>query len=225
MLFSSNLKSTSFLDDSNQNITDTKKTEHARETDLFWMDNPIEKVDEEYYKFVNLDNKEFYQLKRTQEPQQNLETVFLNKSNPIANSSQPEPQNKETTTSLVTEASWSKRWGRDKDVLAFTILRELWSQENIVIDTFLDEDSTLTDKHYSIISELVDRLNWKRNVQTMLNRIQFLGKNQTLSVRELRLFNRLKKKAKKENKPFDLEEAANQFPGRLASTLQSYIKK
>ena len=89
------------------------------------MDNPVEKVDEEYYKFVNLDNKEFYQLKRTQEPQQNLETVFLNKSNPIANSSQPEPQNKETTTSLVTEASWSKRWGRDKDVLAFTILREL----------------------------------------------------------------------------------------------------
>ena len=129
-------------------------------------------------------------------------------------------------TSPISEVSWTKRWGRDKDVLAFTILRELWNQENIALDTFLDEDSTkLTDKHYSIISELVDRLNWKRNVQTMLNRIQFLGKNQVLSVRELRLFNRLKKKAKKENKPFDLEEAANQFPGRLASTLQSYIKK
>ena len=128
-------------------------------------------------------------------------------------------------TSPISEVSWSKRWGRDKDVLAFTILRELWNQENIALDTFLDEDSTkLTDKHYSIISELVDRLNWKRNVQTMLNRIQFLGKNQVLSVRELRLFNRLKKKAKKENKPFDLEEVANQFPGRLASTLESYIK-
>ena len=35
MLLSSNLKSTNLLDDSNQNITDTKKTEHARETDLF----------------------------------------------------------------------------------------------------------------------------------------------------------------------------------------------
>ena len=129
-------------------------------------------------------------------------------------------------TSPISEVSWTKRWGRDKDVLAFTILRELWNQESVVIDTFLGEDSTtLTEKHYSIISELVDRLNWKRNVQTMLNRIQFLGKNQTLSVRELRLFNRLKKKAKKENKPFDLEKAANQFPGRLASTLQSYIKK
>ena len=35
MLLSCNLKSTSLLDDINQNITDTKKTEHDRETDLF----------------------------------------------------------------------------------------------------------------------------------------------------------------------------------------------
>ena len=93
-----------------------------------------------------------------------------------------------------------------------------------MIDTFLVEDSTLTDKHYFILSELVERLNWKRNVHTMLNRIQLLGKNQVMSVRELRLFRRLKKKAKKENKPFNLEEIANQFPGRLASTLELYLK-
>ena len=32
------------------------------------------------------------------------------------------------------------------------------------------------------------------------------------------------KKAKKENEAFNLEEIANQFPGKLASTLQKHMK-
>ena len=184
------------------------------------MDGPVEKVDEEFYENLNLDSKGLYEWEKVQILQKKSEAVCLSKDKSIASSSQPEPQNKKATTSLVSEVSWSKRWGRDKDILAFTILRELWSQENIMIDTFLVEDSTLTDKHYFILSELVERLNWKRNVHTMLNRIQLLGKNQVMSVRELRLFRRLKK----ENKPFKLEEIANQFPGKLASTFESYLK-
>ena len=75
-----------------------------------------------------------------------------------------------------------------------------------------------------MLLELVNQHNWKRNTHTMLKRIQSLGKNQAMSVREQQLFARLNKKAKKENKALKLEEIAHLFPGKSISTLEIYIK-
>ena len=58
----------------------------------------------------------------------------------------------------------------------------------------------------------------------MLNRIKWLGKNQAMSVREMKLFHRLCKKAKKDKKALNIEEIAHLFPGKLVSTLELYVK-
>ena len=58
----------------------------------------------------------------------------------------------------------------------------------------------------------------------MLNRIRSLQKNQAMSAREIKLFRRLCKKAKKNKKALNLEEIAHMFPGKLVSTLELYIK-
>ena len=125
MLLYSHQKSTSLPNQSDQNISDKKRTEHTKESNIFTMDGLVEKVDEEFYENLNLDSKGLYGSEKVQILQRKYETVCLSKDKSIASSSQPEPQNKKATTSLVSEVSWSKRWGRDKDILAFTILREL----------------------------------------------------------------------------------------------------
>ena len=57
----------------------------------------------------------------------------------------------------------------------------------------------------------------------MLQRIIRLAKNQKMSVREMKLFKRLKKKAKKSKSPINIEEIVHMFPGKLVSTLESYL--
>ena len=128
------------------------------------------------------------------------------------------------TVNHNSDSSSILRWGRNEDIKTFKTLRELWNREGISIETFWSQDSAITEKHHYILFDLVHQYNWKRNTDTMLKRIQYLGKNQTMSVRELKLFRRLNKKAKKENEAFNLEEIANQFPGKLASTLQKHMK-
>ena len=55
----------------------------------------------------------------------------------------------------------------------------------------------------------------------MLERIKRLGKQQKMSVRQMKLFRRLKKKAKRAKVRFDLEKVVHMFPGKLVSTLES----
>ena len=116
-----------------------------------------------------------------------------------------------------------KRWGRKQDIQVFKALRELTNREGISFETFFDQESSLTEKHHFILFELVYKYNWKRNTRTMLNRIRSLSKNQEMSVRERRQFERLRKDAKKKNKPFIIEEIAHLFPGKLVSTLKAFI--
>ena len=125
MLLYSHQKSTSLPNQSDQNISDKKRTEHTKESNIFTMDGPVEKVDDKFDENLNIDSKGLYESEKVQILQRKSETVCLSKDKSTASSIQPEPQNKKATTSLVSEVSWSKRWGRDKDILAFTILREL----------------------------------------------------------------------------------------------------
>ena len=57
----------------------------------------------------------------------------------------------------------------------------------------------------------------------MLKRIVRLAKNQKMSVREIKLLKKLKRKAKKTKLPLNLEEIVHMFPGKLVSTLESYL--
>ena len=59
----------------------------------------------------------------------------------------------------------------------------------------------------------------------MLKRIMQLGKNQEMSVREMKLFRRLKKKALANDLPFNLRKVVHMFPGKTVSTLRSCMNK
>ena len=224
LILSSNQKSTWFCNGDSLNLIDAVNAMIVKESEFCRINCTIESVRWEYSEDLSFASNELQKSEKAQEPQINSKTLCLTKSKLNTGSGQKYPQNEKITTSQNNERINKTRWGRKEDILAFTILRELCSQENFTIDTFWCKNSAITDKHHYLISELVDRLNWKRDTQTMLKRIQYLGKNQKMSVREMKLFRRLRKKAIKENKPFNLEEIANQFPGKLASTLEWCMK-
>ena len=71
---------------------------------------------------------------------------------------------------------------------------------------------------------LAFQINWKGDTQSLLKRIQSLGRDQKLSVRQIYTLKRLRREAKREKKEFLLEEVADHFPGKSISTLQSAFK-
>ena len=68
-------------------------------------------------------------------------------------------------------------------------------------------------------------MNWRGDAQSLLKRIQSQGRNQTLSVRQIKMLNKFKIKAIKEKKEFILEDVAYSFPGKSISTLKSALEK
>ena len=125
LLLPSYLKSASLLNDIDSSIIDTKNYEHVNELDFRRIDHTVEKIKKEHPKNNNLDSSALHELEKLQKPKLNSKAASLNKSKSIFSSSQSEPQDGKMITSPISEVSWTKRWGRDKDVLAFTILREL----------------------------------------------------------------------------------------------------
>ena len=67
-------------------------------------------------------------------------------------------------------------------------------------------------------------MNWRGDVQSLLKRIQTQGRDQTLSVRQIKLLKKLNTKAIEEKKVFSLENVADSFPGKSISTLQSALE-
>ena len=68
-------------------------------------------------------------------------------------------------------------------------------------------------------------MNWRGDAQSLLKRIQSLGRDQTLSIRQIKMLDRFKINAIKEKKEFILEDVAYSFPGKSISTLQSALEK
>ena len=68
-------------------------------------------------------------------------------------------------------------------------------------------------------------MNWRGDIQSLLKRIQNLGKDQSLSVRQIFTLKRLKKRANREKKEFSLEDVVDSFPGKSISTLKSALEK
>ena len=216
MLCWSNFKSTCLLHESSINVINEKNTMSAKMLDLSMVNYTAENAKEEYSEAVDLDSIRWQLSPKILCPKKNNLDVFPNQDELHM------IQNK--TNNHNSESSGYKRWGRKEDIKTFKTLRELWNLEGIPIETFWSRDSTLTEKHHYILLKLVHQHNWKRNTHMMLKRIQSLGKNQAMSVREQQLFARLNKKAKKENKALKLEEIAHLFPGKSISTLEIYIK-
>ena len=67
-------------------------------------------------------------------------------------------------------------------------------------------------------------MNWRGDVQSLLKRIQSQGRDQTLSVRQIKMLKKLNTKAIEEKKVFSLENVADSFPGKSISTLQSALE-
>ena len=125
----------------------------------------------------------------------------------------------------INESSLVPRWGRDEDVQVYKTLGELWAQEDIEVETFWGLKSSLTDDHHWILEEIAKKYGWKRSTAKMLKRIKNLRKQQKMSVRQMRLFRKLKRKAKREKVTFDLEKIVHMFPGKLVSTLEACMNK
>ena len=68
-------------------------------------------------------------------------------------------------------------------------------------------------------------MNWRSDTQSLLKRIQSLARDQTLSVRQIHMLKKLKKKAIKQEKEFSVEDVVDSFPGKSISTLQSAFEK
>ena len=218
MLLSSNLKSTWIYDDSSWNILNTKNANSNNEFGNFsinWINGNAKEEHSENDSGKDKIIQEF----------DNKEELWLSpKTNSFGNNnSNGHPLIHKTVNHQNSEGSDIKRWGRKQDIQAFKELRELSNREGVSFETFLDEESSLTEMHHFILFELAYKQKWKRTTQTMLNRIRSLCKNQTMSVRERKQLVRLRKEAKKKNKPFIIEEIAHFFPGKLVSTLKSCI--
>ena len=67
-------------------------------------------------------------------------------------------------------------------------------------------------------------MNWRGDVQSLLKRIQSQGRDQTLSVRQIKMLKKLNTKAIEEKKVFSLENVADSFPGKSISTLKSALE-
>ena len=115
------------------------------------------------------------------------------------------------------------RWGRKEDTQMFLLLAQLWKQENVDAEDFWTDHAKISIQHDYILMNLAFQMNWRGNNQSLLKRIQGLGRDQTLSTRQMNLLRKLKNKANRENKEFSLRDVVDSFPGKSISTLQSAL--
>ena len=116
------------------------------------------------------------------------------------------------------------RWGRKKDCQMFSLLRELWKQQNVDIEDFYTDHARIPTQHDFILIKIVSQMNWRGDTRSLLKRIHSLTRDQTLSIRQIYDLRRLKRKAIQNKKEFKLEDVVDSFPGKSISTLQSALK-
>ena len=104
-------------------------------------------------------------------------------------------------------------------------LRQICNHQNISIEDFWDENAVMSEDHEKVLKDLKAQVHWRRRTSAMLKRIQMLGKNQSLSVRQRKLLKTLVARANKNKTELVLEEIADMFPGKSISTLESGLNE
>ena len=73
------------------------------------------------------------------------------------------------------------------------------------------------------MNALVDKLQWRRDADTLLNRIRALSKKQTLSERQVKALKKWIKQAKAKKKDLSVESVADLFPGKSTASIKAYF--
>ena len=132
---------------------------------------------------------------------------------------------KTTTKTRKPRSSGYNRWGREKDGQMLQALRQICNHQNISIDDFWNENTVMSEDHEKVLKDLKAQVHWRRKTSAMLKRIQMLGKDQSLSVRQRILLKKLVALANKNKTELVLEEVADMFPGKSISTLESGLNE
>ena len=115
------------------------------------------------------------------------------------------------------------RWGKEKDVQLFQTLQNICSQQGISIEDFWNNNVVMTKNHQMLLEDLKYQVHWRRRASAMLKRIRMLAKDQSLSTRQCIVLRRLVAEARRSKKKLVVEDIAYMFPGKLISTLQSWL--
>ena len=137
----------------------------------------------------------------------------------------------DTSIQIVDANSQSKRrsgysrWGQKEDCLLFKNLTQLWKESDINIEDYWDKDIFLSDQHLHILESIADKLKWKREPSMLLKRVQTLGRDQSISVRQKHLLRKLYYQTVRQKQVFTIEGISDMFPGKLISTLELAFEK
>ena len=115
------------------------------------------------------------------------------------------------------------RWNTIDDAKMFRELRKACKQSNIDIEDFSNIDCYTSNQHRDILNTLVDKLQWRRDANTLLKRIMTLSKKQTLSGRQIKILKKIIQCAKAKNEVVSVETIVDMFPGKSLTNLQRYI--
>ena len=122
-------------------------------------------------------------------------------------------------------ASGYYRWNRKDDTKLFKELKEAWKQSSISIEDFWSNNCPVSSQHKYILNTLVDKLQWRRDADTLLNRIRALSKKQTLSGRQVKALKKWIKQAKANKEDLSVESVADLFPGKSTASIKSHFDK
>ena len=73
------------------------------------------------------------------------------------------------------------------------------------------------------MNTLVDKLQWRRDAFTLLNRIRALSKKQTLSGRQVKALKKWIKLAKANKEELSIESVADLFPGKSMTSIKAHF--
>ena len=161
----------------------------------------------------------------------------LNEKDAITNITDDKNESEESTFNHIEQLkyltkTWRRnrmcgyyRWNRKDDIKMFSELRKLCKQSNIDENDFCDTSCFISDQHQDILDALVNKINWRRDADTMLKRIRTLSKKQTLSVRQIETLRRLSHQAMLSNEKLTADSIIDMFPGKSTATLMLYINQ
>lgn len=126
-----------------------------------------------------------------------------------------------------------RRWGKEKDKLAFKMLHSLWKESGINVDKFIKADeSEIIDEYAEAFinnssnkqfSEIIERIaaeyNWIRKPIFLFHRFKKIySLENNLSVREVKLLRKILMKSDCDN--IDYESVMFHFPGKQLSVIK-----
>lgn len=112
-----------------------------------------------------------------------------------------------------------KRWGRKEDVDTYHQFTQLTEQAGFSIEEFFAPAKVVDKVRRDILITLCNQHSWTRSLNELYLRFKKLTTDQSMSVREYKLFVRLTK-AQRKDQNVDLAKLQKEFPGKSLKTLQ-----